>query len=127
MEDYYPSFISADYLYSELINTPRVRRRPHTILSGSHNTLGVDRVFDSLVELHENIFIPVVSSGDLVHQREMRSVLAPAISGAVVNQCLDQQVGSSLRVFVISIKDEADNMVCSMALVKHRMADVLGT
>jgi hypothetical protein len=50
----------------------------------------------------------------------MRSILTPAVGGAVINQGLDQQVGSFLRVIVISVEDEADNVVWAMVLVKHR-------
>ena len=64
--------------------------RPNTALPRSKNTVWIDRGFDRLIQLQQGIIIPIVRAHDLIHRSQVGSILAPTMSGAIVNQGSDQ-------------------------------------
>lgn len=85
--------------------------RPDPVLARCKNTLRIQSILDCLVESHENIVIPVISSGDLIHERKVGPILSPAVFCAVGNKKLDEVVGSALRTFVFAVKHNTDNVI----------------
>lgn len=71
----------------------------------------MQRVLNRLVQLHLRIVIPVVRVCNLVHEREVRAVLGPALFGRVINERLDELICAALGVRVGMVKDEADDVV----------------
>ena len=90
---------------------PIVAPRPNAILAWRQNALGIQRVLDRLVQLHLRIVVEAVRVGDLVHECEVRAVLAPALVRGVGDEGPDKAVGAALRVRVRAVEDEADDVV----------------
>lgn len=85
--------------------------RPHTTLSWSQNTLGVERVLDRLVELHQCVVVEVVRHGNLIHETYMGSEFSPSIVGTVLNHGAHQPLHTLTHVSIFAVKDNTDDIV----------------
>ena len=90
---------------------PIIAPRPNAILARRQDALGIERILDRLIQLHLRIIVKVVRVGDLVHEREVRAVLAPALVRSVGDEGLDEAVGAAFGVRVLAVEDEADDVV----------------
>lgn len=101
-----PQFLNLD-----LVSRSVITARPNAILPRRQNPLGVQRVLNRLIKLHLGVPVKVIRPRDLVHQRQMRSILAPPFRRCVVDQRRDERVRPRPRGRVFAVKDEADDMV----------------
>ena len=85
--------------------------RPNTILAWRQNPLRIQRVLDRLIQLHLRIVVEIVCVGNLVHQSQVRAVLAPTLFGRIVDQRPDQLVSAAFGVRVFAVEDQADDVV----------------
>ena len=85
--------------------------RPNAIFPRRQDPLWIERILNRLIELHLRIVVEVIRVGNLVHEREVRAVFAPALLGGVVDERLDELVGAAFGVGVFAVEDEADDVV----------------
>jgi hypothetical protein len=85
--------------------------RPNTILARRQNPLRIQCVLDRLIQFHLRIVVEIVRVGNLVHQGQMRAVLAPALFRRIIDQRPDQLVSAAFGVRVFAVEDQADDVV----------------
>lgn len=61
--------------------------------------------------MHLRIVVKVVCSRNLIHERQVCSVLAPTMACCIVDKCGNQTVGATARIRVFAIKNKTDNVV----------------
>lgn len=74
-------------------------------------SFGIQRVLDCLIQFVQRAAIERVGISDLVHERQMRSVLAPALTGTVINEHLDQRMHARSLLVALFVKHEAHNVM----------------
>lgn len=103
--------------------------RPYAILSRGQDTLRVKSLLDLLVQLHLCVVVEGVRLGDLIHYRQMGTILSPVRSlertlrdasqlfnlpttlRSVLDQRSDQPMSSSTVFGILAIEDDANNVV----------------
>lgn len=84
---------------------------PDSILPGGQNAVRVKCVLDHAVEMHLRIIVKIVCFRDLIHERQVRSVLAPTMTCCIIDKRGNQNVGATARIRVLAIKNKTDNVV----------------
>lgn len=103
--------LHAGYRSSKLRLQLRKARRPNPTLPRRQYPLRIQRILDRLIEPHLRIVIPIVRLRDLIHERQMRPVLAPAQRRAFRNQIPDQLLRLPPLRGVLAIEDDLDDVV----------------
>lgn len=81
------------------------------ILSRRQDTLRVQRILNRLIQFHLRIIIETVRRSNLIHERQMRPILSPALLRRIFYQCPDQPMWVALAVCVFTVEYYADDMV----------------
>ena len=89
----------------------RIRLWPNAVLTRGQDALRVQRVLDRLVQLHLRVVVEVVRLSNLVHERKMCSILAPAFRRTVFDQGSDEPMRPPLRVRVCPVEHNAHDVM----------------
>src|SRR5260370_12314845 len=84
---------------------------PDALFAGRQNAFRVQGILQQMVELRERVAVRAVGSGDLVHEREVRAVLAIAGRSSFAHQDLEQLVCTFLDVRIAVIENQLDDVV----------------
>ena len=90
---------------------PLVCCRPNTTLTRSKDSVRIKGILDRLIKLHLNIIVPIIRLRDLVHDSQMRAVLAPSVRSTFVNKGFDELMSLSLLLGARAIENNTDNVI----------------
>lgn len=99
---------------------------PHAILARREDTLWIKCILNLLAQLHVRTIVKIVSARDLIHQRQMSTILSPSAIRRFLNQKLDEFVCASAHLGVLSIKEDANN-VMNLAHTNKERAEKIET
>jgi hypothetical protein len=90
---------------------PVILPRPNTRLTRRDNAIWINRILDVFIEPPENVVVKGVRIHDLIHGSKMSAILAPAFLCAVVDQGLEEPMGTLLLVFVLAVECYAYDVI----------------
>lgn len=97
---------------------------PHAILARGEDTLWIKCILNLLAQLHVRTIVKIVSARDLIHQRQMGTILSPSTIRRFLNQKLDELVGASAHLGVLSIEEDANNVMDLAHTNKERAEEI---
>lgn len=85
--------------------------RPDPIPTRGEDAIGVQRILDRIVQLHQRMVVPAVRLSNLVRQEQMGSVLSKALCGSVCDHSAHAPVCVCLGHWISPVVDHVDDEV----------------
>ena len=97
---------------------------PDAVAAGRDDAIGIQCIFDALVEFEQRVVVVVIAGRHIVHIRQVRAVLPIALLARVFDQRLKQLPHALLLLFVIfAVEDQID--VSGRATIKVERAGIV--